>query len=61
MERYTVITDGYWSFIIDTTMNKVISHGYDLICDAELEADRMNNEVEDNLSCLCYVVVDCNL
>lgn len=42
--RYEVRTDGYWSFIIDTATGRTHSHGYDLVCDADLEAERLNEE-----------------
>jgi hypothetical protein len=42
--RYYVIESGYWSYIIDSTTNKVVSHGYDILADAELECERKNND-----------------
>lgn len=51
--RYIVKISGFWSFIVDTQTNKIVSHDYDLECDADYYCDEMNDP-------LCHQEKSCN-
>ncbi len=42
--RYKAVSTGYWSYIVDRTTGAIVSHGYDLMCDAEHYAHEKNKE-----------------